>query len=73
MDRLAEQTGGTAPWPSFDVDVAGIARAFGCPARTVSDHGELLALLDDVLPGLAGRDEPLLLEVEVAPDETFAP
>ena len=39
----------------------------------MSDHAELLALLDEVLPGLAGRDEPLLLEVEVAADETFAP
>ncbi len=36
MDRLAEQSGGTAPWPGFDVDVAGIARALGCPARAVA-------------------------------------
>ena len=73
MDRLAEQAGGTAPWPGFGIDVAGLARAFGCPARTVSDHGELLEALDEVVPGLADRDEPLLLEVAVAPDETFAP
>ena len=73
MDRLAEQHGGTAPWPGFGVDVAGLARAFGCPARTVAGHGELLEALDEVVPGLAGRDEPLLLEVVVAPDETFAP
>ena len=33
MDRLAEQGGGTAPWPGFAVDVAGLARALGCPAR----------------------------------------
>ena len=37
MDRLAEQQGGTAPWPGFGIDVAGLARAFGCPARTVAD------------------------------------
>jgi benzoylformate decarboxylase len=73
MDRLSEQHGGTAPWPSFGVDVAGLARAFGCPARTVREHGELLATLDDVVPGLASRDEPLLLEVVVEPDESFAP
>ena len=73
MDRLAEQSGGTAPWPGFSVDVAGLARALGCPARTVSEHAELLAVLDEVLPGLAGRSEPLLLEVAVAPDATFAP
>jgi benzoylformate decarboxylase len=73
MDRLAEQHGGAAPWPSFGVDVAGLARAFGCPAQTVTGHDELLHALDDVLPGLGGRDEPLLLEVAVAPEENFAP
>ena len=72
MDRLAEQQGGTAPWPGFGVDVAGLARAFGCPARTVGDHDELLRVLDEVVPDLATRSEPLLLEVTVAPDETFA-
>ena len=73
MDRLAEQSGGTAPWPGFDVDVAGIARALGCPARAVREHAELLAVLDEVLPGLADRDAPLLLEVAVVPEATFAP
>lgn len=73
MDRLAEQHGGTAPWPGFRVDVAGLATAFGCPARSVDGHDELVGVLDEVVPGLAGRDEPLLLEVTVAPDETFAP
>jgi benzoylformate decarboxylase len=34
---------------------------------------ELLEVLDEVVPGLAGRDEPLLLEVVVAPDDTFSP
>jgi benzoylformate decarboxylase len=73
MDRLAEQQGGSPPWPGFQVDVAGLARAFGCPAQTVREHDELLRLLDDVVPGLAEREEPLLLEVVVAPDESFAP
>lgn len=73
MDRLAEQAGGSAPWPAFTVDVAAIARALGCPARSVGSHDELLAVLDEVVPGLAAREEPLLLEVAVAPDETFAP
>jgi len=73
MDRLAEQHGGTAPWPGFGVDVAGLARAFGCPARSVDGHGELLEVFDEVLPDLAARDEPLLLEIVVAPDESFAP
>jgi benzoylformate decarboxylase len=73
MDRLAERAGGAAPWPSFAVDVAGLARAFGCPARRITEHDDLLRTLDEVLPGLAGRSEPLLLEVVVAPDATFAP
>ena len=73
MDRLSEQHGGTAPWPSFGVDVAGLARAFGCPARTLATHDELIATLDEVVPALAGRNEPLLLEVVIQPDETFAP
>jgi benzoylformate decarboxylase len=71
MDRLVEQQGGAAPWPGFGVDVAGLARALGCPARTVREHDELLHTLDEVLPGLGSRDEPLLLEVVVTPDESF--
>jgi benzoylformate decarboxylase len=75
MDRLAEsQSDGGRPWPSFDeIDVTAIARGFGCPARRVDDHATLLALLDEVVPTLADRDEPLLVEVVVEPDETFEP
>jgi benzoylformate decarboxylase len=73
MDRLAEREGGQAPWPPFDVDVAGLARSFGCPADSVSDHDALLAALDETLLGLAARNEPFLLAVDVEPDETFAP
>jgi len=70
MDRLAEDKGG-GPWPGFDVDISGLARSFGCPARRIETHDELLRTLDEVLPDLAGRREPLLLEVVVAPDEAF--
>lgn len=73
MDRLAEQHGGAVSWPGFGVDVAGLARAFGCPARSVETHDELLEVFDEVLPTLGDRDEPLLLEVSVAPDESFVP
>ncbi len=73
MDRLVEQRGGAPPWPGFGVDIGAIARALGCPARGVRDHSELLGVLDEVLPTLAGRTEPLLLDVTVTPDETFAP
>jgi benzoylformate decarboxylase len=73
MDRLTERHGGRAPWPGFNVDISGLATALGCPARRIETHLELVATLDDVLPSLGERDEPLLLEVVVAPDETFTP
>jgi benzoylformate decarboxylase len=74
MDRLAERAGGDAPWPQFaDVDVAGLARAFGCKAQNIGTHEELLAALAEVIPNLASRSEPLLLDVAVAPTATFAP
>jgi benzoylformate decarboxylase len=68
MDQLAAHTGKPAPWPAFDtIDIGAIARALGCPARRVEDHDDLLAALDEVVPTLAGRDEPLVLEIVVAP------
>jgi benzoylformate decarboxylase len=74
MDRLAEQRGGKPPWPAFEeVSVAGLAESFGCPARRVTDHAELVATLDEVVPTLGDRAEPLVLEVAVEPDPTFAP
>jgi benzoylformate decarboxylase len=74
MDRLAERQGTAGPWPGFsEVDVAAIARGFGCPAGTIATHDELTAALDEVVPTLATRDEPLLLDVTIAPTETFAP
>jgi benzoylformate decarboxylase len=74
MDRLAELQGGTSVWPRFpDIDLSGLARSFGCPARRVSSYDELTAALDEIVPELAGRDEPLFLEVTVAPDADFVP
>jgi benzoylformate decarboxylase len=74
MDRLAERRELPPPWPSFgDVDVAAVARGFGCPARKITAHDELVSALDEVVPTLAERDEPLLLDVAIAPTETFAP
>ncbi|HEY7075960.1 MAG TPA: thiamine pyrophosphate-dependent enzyme [Solirubrobacteraceae bacterium] len=75
MDRLAEMHGGGGgPWPGFEeVDVSGLARAFGCPARRVATYAETIAALDEVVPSLAGREEPLVLEVAVEPDRTFSP
>ena len=66
MDRLAAEAGGKAPWPGFaEVDVAGLAIALGCPARRAATHGELVGLLDEVVPGLADRDTPLVVVCEV--------
>jgi benzoylformate decarboxylase len=74
MDRLAEQHGGKPPWPAFEeVSVTGLARSLGCPADRVTDHPGLLRELDALLPTLADRNEPLVLEVAVEPDRTFAP
>ncbi len=70
MDRLAERHGGgTAPWPSFggEIELATIARGFGCPARRIATHDELVEALDEVVPTLAERAEPLLLDVAIAP------
>ena len=77
MDRLAEKAsgrGGPWPWPAFaDVEVATVARGFGCPAERITTHDELVVALDEVVPTLATRREPLLLDVVVAPTQTFAP
>lgn len=69
MDRLAALRGtGDAPWPSFEeVHVAGLARSLGCEAIEVRDLPNLEHVLDEVLPSLAERRAPLLLDVKVAP------
>jgi benzoylformate decarboxylase len=73
MDRLAERHGAPGPWPSFDVDIAALARAQGCEARRIAEHGDLVETLDEVVPELATREEPLLLDVAIAPTTSFAP
>lgn len=74
MDRLVEQAGRKPSWPGFpEVRPAVLAEGFSCPARAVGDYAGLVAVLDEVVPGLAERDEPLLVEVAVEPDPVFAP
>jgi benzoylformate decarboxylase len=64
MDGLARAANAPGPWPAFEsIDIAGIARCLGCPAINVSTHEQLIEAFDEVLPGLAGRQEPLLVEV----------
>jgi benzoylformate decarboxylase len=68
MDQLAVARGGRGAWPGFgSIDIAAISRALGCPAERVETYDELVAQLDGVLPGLASRTAPLVLEVAVAP------
>ena len=74
MDLLADQQGQAAPWPGFGaIDIAAMARAQGCQAQRLERHDELVAALDEVVPRLGERDEPLLLEVMVAPDTDYSP
>ncbi|NJP93394.1 thiamine pyrophosphate-binding protein [Nonomuraea sp. FMUSA5-5] len=67
MDGLAEKHGGgKAPWPPFDeVDMGALARSLGCPAVRVETYDDLTGALDEVMPSLATRETPLLLDVAV--------
>jgi benzoylformate decarboxylase len=69
MDHLAQtNTGRPGPWPDFEgIDIAAMARALGCPAMRIETHDELIAQLDEVIPTLGRRDQPLLLEMAIAP------
>ena len=74
MDRLVERHGGPGPWPPFaEVELATIARGFGCQAERITSHDDLLSALDEVVPTLDKRDEPLVLDVLVEPTLDFAP
>lgn len=67
MDGLARDNGGRGPWPELSgLDIAGIAEGMGCTAVRVESHPQLIAELDDALPGLASRNQPLLLDVRVS-------
>ena len=69
MDELAHAAGTTSAWPSFDgLGLAAVAAGFGCPSRRVETYEELVAVLDDVMPRLRELEQPLLLEVVVAPN-----
>lgn len=74
MDRLSEREGAAAPaWPAFtELSVSTLAKGLGCPAERVEDHTALLSVLDKVLPTLADRREPLVLEVAVEADAHYS-
>jgi benzoylformate decarboxylase len=74
MDRLAEQHGGKAPWPAFEeVSIAALARGFGCPARRVDTYPSMVEALDELVPTLPDRIEPVVVEVAVVPELSFEP
>lgn len=67
MDRLADLAGGKAPWPGFaEVSVSTIATGLGCPTQRIETYADLIATLDRVIPTLAERREPLLLDIAVS-------
>jgi benzoylformate decarboxylase len=74
MNRLAEQRGGEPAWPPFgSLSLATIGKGFGVESVVVDEHAELARRLDELVPSLGSRTTPLLLEVRVQPDATFAP
>jgi benzoylformate decarboxylase len=73
MDRLAEMSGKAGVWPAFDLNISALASTFGCEARRIETHDELLAALDEAVPTLRERREPLLLEVVVITESSFSP
>jgi benzoylformate decarboxylase len=74
MDRLAERAGAPGPWPALDtIDICALARAQSIDAIKITDHADLLEAFDDLIPTLADRTTPLLVEVVVAQDLHFDP
>lgn len=74
MDRLAERAGAPGPWPSLDtINMTSLATSLGIDALRITDHAELLTAFDDLIPSLADRTTPLLVDAVVAPDEHFDP
>ena len=72
MDVLAERHGGSGPWPGFgEIELAAVARGFGCPARRIDTYEGLTTALDEVVPTLGYRTEPLLLDVVIEPTRAF--
>lgn len=65
MDELARAQGMPGAWPSFpSLDLATVARGFGCEARRVTDYDALHEALAAVVDAGA-RSTPLLIEVPV--------
>jgi len=65
MDRQTARRG-KIPWPSLEgVRVDRLAGALGVPSVRVSAVGHLVEVLDEVMPGLRERDQPLVVDVRL--------
>ncbi len=65
MDRQTARRG-KIPWPSLEaVRVDLLAEALGVRAIRVSAREHLVAVLDEVMPGLRDRDQPLVVDVQL--------
>ncbi|GAB3033538.1 benzoylformate decarboxylase [Parafrigoribacterium mesophilum] len=73
MNRLAEKRVGKTPWPSFEgLSVSRIAEGLGVESHRVDGYAQLTSALERIIPTLASRSEPLVLEVAIAPEATYA-
>lgn len=67
MDRLAHNAGSTPPWPGFEeISLSKLAGGLGCPAQRIESLDDLIATLDEIIPTLGDRTEPLLLDIAVS-------
>jgi benzoylformate decarboxylase len=46
--------------------IAAIATGMTCASRRISTHDELIETLDEIVPTLRTRSEPLLLDVRIS-------
>lgn len=74
MDRLAESRGAKGPWPSFgEISISTIATGLNVQSVNITKYQDLIDILDKVAPNLGSRTAPLVIEIEVEPDEIFEP
>ncbi|MEO7124427.1 MAG: hypothetical protein ABI400_15200, partial [Lacisediminihabitans sp.] len=61
------------PWPSFEgLSVSRVAEGLGVESLRIDGYAELTETLNRVLPTLASRSEPLVIEITIAPEQTYA-
>jgi benzoylformate decarboxylase len=65
MDRQTARRG-KIPWPSLEgVRVDRLAEALGVRAVRISTPEHLIEVLDEVMPALRDRDQPLVVDVQL--------